>query len=185
MELRGYQKEAVNAALNDLKETHSELTTTERKTALVVAATGAGKSVIMCELARRWLNGWPPHEYKRVLFIVHDQRLVEQNYQTFKSYTGYENVGVYSAGLGRKDLGEQIIFASRASLGRKPDVCGNFDLVVIDEVHAVSIAKDSEYSKILEVQQTAAVAGFTATPYRLDNGLIYGCLLYTSDAADE
>ena len=175
MKLRDYQEDAVSSAMDSLNEPISELSSTDRKKALIVAATGAGKSVMMAELAKRWLDKWPSGEYKRILFVVHDQRLVAQNSKTFKGYTGNEDVGIYCAGLGFKDTDNQVIFASRQSLGKNPNVCGSFQLIIIDEVHSVSFhKKDGEYNKILDCQTGVPVVGFTATPYRLDNGFIYG-----------
>lgn len=83
--LRPYQQEAVNNTLAYFKK--------RREPAVIVLPTGAGKSLVIAELARIARG--------RVLVLAHVKELVEQNHKKYEAY-GLE-AGVYSAGLNKKD----------------------------------------------------------------------------------
>ena len=52
---------------------------------------------------------------------------------------------------------------------------GSYGLIIIDEVHRLPPpSEDSSYRKILEKVPEARLVGFTATPFRLGQGHIYG-----------
>lgn len=159
-QLRPYQQESVNSVLNHFRKS--------RYPAVLVLPTGAGKSLVIAELARIAKG--------RVLVLAHVKELVEQNYQKFKSY-GLE-AGIYSAGLNRKDSTEKVIFGSIQSVARAKDkFFSDFSLLVIDECHRVNFEDDTQYkdviSKLLEENSLLCILGLTATPYRLDSGWIY------------
>jgi DNA repair protein RadD len=83
--LRDYQQEAVNNTIRYFQ--------IKREPAVIVLPTGAGKSLVIAELARIAKG--------RVLVLAHVKELVEQNYEKYKSY-GLE-AGIFSASLGKKD----------------------------------------------------------------------------------
>lgn len=158
--LRPYQQKAVDATLAHFRKT--------RNPALIVLPTGAGKSLVIAELARIARG--------RVLVLAHVKELVEQNLQKFQNY-GLE-AGVYSAGLQRKDSTEKVIFGSIQSVARADDsFFTDFSLLVIDECHRVSLEDGAQYRQVIEKLQRAnpqiCVLGLTATPYRLDTGWLY------------
>lgn len=158
--LRRYQSKAVEATLAHFRRS--------RRPAVIVLPTGAGKSIVIAELARLARG--------RVLVLAHVRELVEQNYSKFCRYSG--QAGIYSAGLQRKDASEKVIFGSIQSVARaEEDFFADFSLLVIDECHRVSAQGDTQYSqviqKILSSNRGLAVLGLTATPYRLDTGWIY------------
>lgn len=135
---------------------------------MIVLPTGAGKSLVIAELARI-ANG-------RVLALAHVKELVEQNYEKYKNY-GLE-AGIFSASLGKKDWDEKAIFGSIQSVARAPDdFFNNFSLLVIDECHRVAEEGDTQYQevikKLLERNPKLCILGLTATPYRLGLGWIY------------
>lgn len=159
-QLRPYQKESVDAVLAHFRKS--------RYPAVVVLPTGAGKSLVIAELARIAKG--------RVLVLTHVKELVEQNYEKFKSY-GLE-AGIYSAGLNRKDSEEKVIFGSIQSVARaKKGFFKDFSLLVIDECHRVNFEEDTQYKEVigrlLEENSLLCILGLTATPYRLDSGWIY------------
>ena len=173
--LRPYQADSVKAVIHYFRKHSSP--------AVLVLPTGAGKSLVIAELARLAKG--------RVLVMAHVKELVEQNHA---KYEGYNLRGsVYSAGLGRKETDQQVVFASVQSVVRNLDDFKNqFSLLVIDECHRVPDNKNTSYQKVIshlrELNPGIKVLGLTATPYRLGMGWIYQyhtCLLYTSDAADE
>ena len=158
--LRPYQQEAVDATVRYFRN--------HKKPACIVLPTGAGKSLVIAELARI-ANG-------RVLVLAHVKELVEQNHEKFESYD--LNAGIYSAGLDRKDINHKVIFGSIQSIARaEEDFFDDFSLVVIDECHRVSQEESSQYQQVLSILKERndglCILGLTATPYRLGMGWIY------------
>ncbi len=158
--LREYQQQAVNNTIRFFQK--------RREPAVIVLPTGAGKSLVIAELARI-ANG-------RVLVLAHVKELVEQNYEKYKSY-GLP-AGIFSAGLGLKDWDHKAIFGSVQSVARAPDdFFNNFSLLVIDECHRVAEEGETQYQevikKLLERNPQLCILGLTATPYRLGLGWIY------------
>ena len=137
---------------------------------LGVAPTASGKSIIIALLVRRYLERHPAH---RVLILTHMGEILVQNEQKLHAF-GVAATGIYCAGQGRKDATRQVTLASRDSLGRNPGKCGYFNLVVVDEAHLLSDVEESMYQRIFETLQPQYVIGLTGTPFRQDNGLIYG-----------
>ncbi|EGQ8230906.1 DEAD/DEAH box helicase [Vibrio parahaemolyticus] len=158
--LRPYQADSVKAVIHYFRK-HST-------PAVIVLPTGAGKSLVIAELARLAKG--------RVLVLAHVKELVEQNHA---KYEGYDLKGaIFSAGLGRKETDQQVVFASVQSVVRNLDSFKNqFSLLVIDECHRVPDDKNSSYQKVIthlrELNPGIKVLGLTATPYRLGMGWIY------------
>ncbi|ADN76484.1 type III restriction protein res subunit [Ferrimonas balearica DSM 9799] len=158
--LRPYQQEAVQAVIQHFRQ--------KRSPAVVVLPTGAGKSLVIAELARIAKG--------RVLVLTHVQELVAQNREKFAAY-GLES-SVYSAGLGQKDISAKVVFASVQSLARaQSKLTEPYSIVIIDECHRISQESESQYQSLLSTLRQAnpalCVLGLTATPYRLDGGWIY------------
>ncbi|WED23282.1 DEAD/DEAH box helicase [Vibrio sp. JC009] len=158
--LRPYQADSVKAVIHYFRK-HST-------PAVIVLPTGAGKSLVIAELARLAKG--------RVLVLAHVKELVEQNHA---KYEGYGLTGsIFSAGLGRKETDQQVVFASVQSVVRNLDAFANqFSLLVIDECHRVPDDKKSSYQKVIthltELNPGIKILGLTATPYRLGMGWIY------------
>lgn len=158
--LRSYQKEAVDSTLRHFRKSRSP--------AVIVLPTGAGKSLVIAELARIARG--------RVLVLAHVKELVEQNFRKYRSYD--LEAGIYSAGLQRKDSSEKVIFGGIQSVARAGDgFFRDFSLLVIDECHRVSTDEDAQYSLVIDKLVTEnpqlCILGLTATPFRLDGGWIY------------
>ncbi|HET8850075.1 MAG TPA: DEAD/DEAH box helicase [Marinobacter sp.] len=158
--LRSYQQDAVDATLNHFRKSD--------ESAVIVLPTGAGKSLVIAELARL--------ARRRILVLTHVKELVEQNHAKYQSYglTG----GVFAAGLKRKEKRHQVTFASVQSVGANLDQFRDeYSLVIIDECHRVSGDDASQYQKIIQrlrqQNDSLKVLGLTATPYRLGMGWIY------------
>ncbi len=158
--LRPYQTDSVKAAIHYFRQ--------HATPAVIVLPTGAGKSLVIAELARLAKG--------RVLVLAHVKELVEQNHAKYEGY-GLKGA-IFSAGLGRKETDQQVVFASVQSVVRNLDAFKNqFSLLVIDECHRVPDEKSSSYQKVithlLELNAGMKVLGLTATPYRLGMGWIY------------
>ncbi len=159
-QLRPYQLEAVDATLKHFRR--------HKSPAVVVLPTGAGKSLVIAELARLAKG--------RVLVIAHVRELVEQNHAKYLAF-GME-AGIYSAGLNRKDLDSKVTFGSIQSIARAHEnFFENYSLLVIDECHRVSVAEDTQYLFVINQLQkknvNLCILGLTATPYRMGDGWIY------------
>ena len=158
--LRPYQQDSVNAVIHYFRKNNTP--------SVIVLPTGAGKSLVIAELARLAKG--------RVLVLAHVKELVEQNHAKYEGY-GLEG-GIFSASLGRKETQQQVVFASVQSVVRNLSEFENqFSLLIIDECHRVPDDKDSSYRKVISHLQSInsgiKVLGLTATPYRLGMGWIY------------
>ncbi len=158
--LRSYQQEAVDSTLNHFRR--------KRTPAVIVLPTGAGKSLVIAELAKIAKG--------RVLVLAHVKELVEQNHLKYESY-GLQ-AGIYSAGLNQKDSERKVIFGSIQSVANADDdFFKDFTLLVIDECHRVGLEPDSQYAKVIKRlklnNERICILGLTATPYRLGLGWIY------------
>lgn len=159
IELRTYQTAAIDAARKAIVE--------GSKRVLIIAPTGSGKSILAGKIAALAALK------SRVLVLCSQSHLIEQNLQKFNAFSDMD-AGVYCAQLGRKDTTNQVIFASRDSLGRKPDACGSFNAIILDEAHQLDVAEGTMYQKIVSAQENAWVVGMTGTPWRLSGGRIWG-----------
>ncbi|WP_289108174.1 DEAD/DEAH box helicase [uncultured Pseudoalteromonas sp.] len=158
--LRPYQQEAVERTVLHFRKTNDP--------AVIVLPTGAGKSLVIAELARI--------AKQKILVLAHVKELVEQNAQKYKSF-GLE-ASIFSAGLKEKSLSHQVTFASVQSLSRNLNKLNeHYSLLIIDECHRVNGDKKSQYGKVIntlkEYNPQLKVLGLTATPYRLGMGWIY------------
>lgn len=139
----------------------------------LVLPTGSGKSHIVAALCKDALQNWPE---TRVLMLTHVKELIEQNAEKMRQHWPGAPLGIYSASIGRKDLGEPITFAGIQSVRTKAGALGHIDLVIIDECHLVNHKDEGGYRKLLgelkAINPHLRVIGLTATPYRLGHGLI-------------
>jgi DNA repair protein RadD len=163
-QLRPYQQEAVDRTLNYFRKL--------RHPAVIVLPTGAGKSLVIAELAKIAKG--------RVLVLAHVKELVEQNHLKYASY-GLK-AGIYSAGLNQKDSTQKVIFGSIQSVAKAKDAFfKDFTLLVIDECHRVGLEPESQYAQVIEQLKRnnarICILGLTATPYRLGLGWIYNYAL--------
>lgn len=162
--LRPYQQEAVDRTLQYFRK--------RRDPAVIVLPTGAGKSLVIAELAKIAKG--------RVLVLAHVKELVEQNHLKYESYG--LRAGIYSAGLKQKDSAHKVIFGSIQSVAKADDAFfSDFTLLVIDECHRVGLEPDSQYAQVIKRlklnNHRICILGLTATPYRLGLGWIYNYAL--------
>ncbi|WP_137226755.1 DEAD/DEAH box helicase [Shewanella sp. MEBiC00475] len=158
--LRDYQQQAVDAAVTHFKQ--SQLS------AVLVLPTGAGKSIVIAELARIATGN--------ILVLTHVKELVAQNAEKVGLLT--QDANIYSAGLKQKKASGKTVVASVQSASRALTKFDQpFSLVIIDECHRVSNESTSQYQQLLTHLRTKnsniKLLGLTATPYRLGIGWIY------------
>lgn len=163
IQLRDYQQAAIDAVYAYWEQGGGN--------PLVEMATGTGKSMVIAELVRRIRTDFPT---MRVLMLVHVKELVEQNFKALLNLYPGGSMGIYSAGLGRRDAHHAITFASVQSVFKKAAALGPRHLVLIDEAHLVPSAGEGMYLTLLEGLRRHVpdlrVVGFTATPFRLGTG---------------
>ena len=158
--LRPYQQDAVNATVQYFRQHHQP--------AVIVLPTGAGKSLVIAELARL--------AHGRVLVLAHVKELVEQNHAKYCAYG--QDADIFAAGLARKEAQGKVIFGSVQSVARNLSQFDSaFSLIIIDECHRISLNDNSQYQQIIQQLKQRnpklKILGLTATPYRLGTGWIY------------
>lgn len=123
--------------------------------AVCVLPTGAGKSLVISEVAKR-IGG-------QVLVLQPSKEILEQNIAKYRAL-GCE-AAIYSAIMGKKER-SAVTFATIGSVvGNRRGFAG-FNQIIIDECHVVN-AEKGLYEFFLSGQREAVVVGLTATPYRL------------------
>lgn len=158
MTLRPYQQKA-----------HDEIIAWIRKTTLpcmIEAATGAGKSHIIAELAKtvHAMSG------KKILCIAPSKELVEQNHEKYE-LTG-NKASIFSASVGVKCLDHPVVFGTPMSVHNSLERFGDeFAMVVLDECHLLT----PTFFKIIGSipNPNLRVVGMSATPYRMNTGYIF------------
>lgn len=165
IKLRDYQQEAINQTLDWLGNNDGNL--------VVSLSTGAGKSIIIAEFCRMALQ---TYEGTKIIMLTHVRELISQNLDKLKTIWPEAPVGVYSAGLGRKEI-FQIIYAGVQSIWKKAVEVGHIDLVLVDECHLISHKNEGMYRTFIqdlkEINPKLRVIGLTATPYRMGHGYIH------------
>lgn len=141
---------------------------------LIVLPTGTGKSVVIAEFIKGAIVAWPD---TRVVMLTHVKELIAQNYQTLIRNWPEAPAGIYSAGLGRRDIRAQILCAGIQSIYQRAYSVQRADLVLVDEAHLIPRNADTMYGQFLrelrEINPHLKIVGFTATPFRLDSGMLH------------
>lgn len=158
--LRPYQLNAVTAALAEIRKS--------LEPCLIEAATGAGKSLLVADIANKVhkMSG------KHVLCLAPSKELVEQNYEKFL-LTG-DPASIYCASAGRKDLRHPVIFASPGSFKAVAKQVGSrIAVVIVDECQGMTATVLGIIDDIRSVNPNVRVIGLTGTPYVMGSGYIY------------
>lgn len=165
MQLRWYQQEAVDSVFESLAN--------GRGNPLVDLPTGSGKSLVIGEATRKAVEDFQG----RVVVLAHRKELLQQNAAKIQSLANC-SVGVYSAGLGKREVDQDVIVGGIQSIYKNAHELGRRHLVLIDEAHLTPKSEDGMYRKFLSDLQRfnprLKVAGLTATPFRLDSGKLWG-----------
>jgi hypothetical protein len=120
--LRPYQQRAINQLYDWMQNNDGH--------PCLVLPTGSGKSHIIAELCREAVQNWPE---TRILMLTHVKELIEQNAAKLRSCWPNAPMGIYSASIGKRQLGEPITFAGIQSIRDKAKRVGHVDLIIIDE----------------------------------------------------
>lgn len=162
MKLRPYQLKAIE-----------DTRAVWRQRPIIVLPTGAGKTVVACEIIRRGLTLG-----RRSLFAVHRRELVTQAVNRLAAH-GIE-AGIVMAGH-ETDLALPTQVASIQTLARRgtPEA----DILFVDEAHH---ATADTWKRVIS-EHKGAVIGLTATPFRLDRrslGDVFGAIVKGPSTAE-
>jgi DNA repair protein RadD len=164
MQLRPYQSEAIAAVYEHLR--------TRDDNPCVVIPTGGGKTPVIATICRDAVGQWGG----RVVLLAHVKELLEQAADKLRVIAPDVPMGIYSAGLKRKDLGYAVTIAGIQSIWKKACDLGPVDLIIVDEAHMVPAEDDGMYRQFIAdakvVNPNVRIIGLTATPYRLKSGSI-------------
>jgi DNA repair protein RadD len=163
-QLRAYQQAAVEAVYEHLR--------TRDDSPAVVLPTAAGKSLVVAQLVKDAVLRWNG----RVLVLAHVKELLEQNAEKIRRLCPEVPIGIYSAGLGRRETDKPVIVAGIQSVYKRACELDVFDLAIVDEAHCIPPDGEGMYRTFLAeakvVNPHLRVIGMTATPFRLASGPI-------------
>ncbi len=164
MKLRDYQQEAVDSIFKYYDDGNTG-------NPIISAATGAGKSLIIGEFVRCVLQRYPG---ERIIMAAHVADLISQNYQKIVAQWPEAPVGIYSAGLGKKQPWASIVCGGVQSMYKKSEIFGYRAFILLDECQMLSPKDDGMYMRfIIELKKQnpyLKVIGFSATPWREKGG---------------
>lgn len=162
---RPYQERAITSSLRFLFEA-------KQRSGLVLMPTGVGKSIVIADVVRQTKLYYPP---ARILMLTHVKELVEQNHEKAQSMID-QHVGVWSAGLRKKEFSADILFAGIDTVANNPSELGRRDIILIDEAHRVAPSPTTNYQQVtqhlLNYNPHLKVLGLTATGYRMGQGML-------------
>jgi DNA repair protein RadD len=167
LEPRPYQADALDAL-------DKHLSLGNGVSPLVSIPTGGGKSLIIALAIQRWKAGFPP---LRALVLAHRKELVQQNSAELLGLYPEADVGIYAAGLRRKDTDNAIIYASIDSVHNRAGEFPPFNVVIIDEAHRIPLKGEGKYRKFLAElkrwNERMVIVGLTATPFRMEGPICH------------
>lgn len=172
MQLREYQEDGLNALWSYFMN--------HKGNPVLAWPTGTGKSLLPAEFIRRTMLHYPN---ERFILATHVKELIAQNHDVLQRIWPNAPVGLYSAGLKRRDILPPIIYGGIQSMHKIPHAFNHRDLLFIDEAHLVSQDDASMYlgfiAALRSINPYLKVVGLSATPYRAGQGLITDGGLFT------
>jgi superfamily II DNA or RNA helicase len=171
--LREYQEKACQSVVSKWLENPSS-------NALVVLATGLGKTFVAATAIRRILNQAPK---QRVLVLAHTNVLVRQLEKSFWPFLNKNEETLIANSEEKFDplrlADAKYVFASRdtlVSLINKGERIPNFDIILVDECHHLGAATYDLLLEELDVGSAEGpfLMGLTATDWRPDGSRLAG-----------
>ncbi|MEV0971238.1 DEAD/DEAH box helicase family protein [Microtetraspora glauca] len=168
-DLRSYQAEAVDRIMGEFVR--------GSRSALVVLATGLGKTFVAAEFYRRFTLTRPE---AKALVLAHRNELVYQLERSFwPMLRASQSTGIWN-GHERPDLDAlkdlDVVFACVDSVASGLDSgreLQHFDLVVVDECHHLgTLAYNTVLAELSAGDGGAFLVGMTATPWRPDGSAL-------------
>lgn len=148
-DLRPYQLRAVDAVRRLIRD--------GSRAPLLVAPTGAGKTVIMAHVVASAVA-----KGRRVVVVAHRRELIEQIDAAMRSV--WLQAGII-APWARPNPFAPVQVASVQTLVRRPSM-PHCDLLIIDEAHHTT--RDNQWGAVIDMLDPRHTLGLTATPVRTD-----------------
>lgn len=166
---------------------------------LVAMPTGTGKSVVIASFIRTIFRR---DSRQRILMLTHVKDLIVQNAEKLMSLWPVAPLGIYSAGLKSRDMIMPIVFCGVQSVAKAIEKSlasqdgipahlkhfGFRDLIIIDECHLLSPDENTQYQYVIaelkKINPYLVVVGFTATHYRLKQGMLTDNGIFTDVCYD-
>ena len=155
-----------NLLQKEATENLAELRSKGSNRALVVSATGTGKTVLAAFDVKQF-------KAKRMLFVVHRYTIAKKAMDTFGDvFDSNISMGLFSGD--KKETNKDFLFSTIQTINKDqnlqqfdPDA---FDYIVIDETHRAAAVT---YQKIIDYFNPGFLLGMTATPERTDGFNIF------------
>lgn len=151
-----------NEALENLKTLRDE----KKKKALIISATGTGKTYLSAFDAKAF-------NPKKLLFVVHRLTIAKDSLKTFQKVFGEtKTMGLYSGD--KRDLNCDFLFSTVQTISKSTHLENfakdHFDYIIIDETHRSGA---DSYLRLIEYFNPKFLLGMTATPERTDGNDIF------------
>ena len=141
-----------------------ELRVKKEKKALVIAATGSGKTYLSAFDVKKV-------QPKTLLFLVHRENILLSAKKSFETILGDNfTYGLYTGN--KKEEDKNYIFSTIQTMTNSFSNFSqnHFDYIIIDEAHHVT---SPSYKKVIEYFKPKFLLGLTATSNRMDGNSIY------------
>jgi DNA repair protein RadD len=159
--LRDYQSKGIKEGIDHCKSSNEPV--------IFSYSVGSGKTVIIKEICKHVIS-----KGGQCLSLAHTVELLDGAAKTFGN-----GCCIYSAGFGKKELNQKMIYGGEKSIANALHKLPKIDLLCLDECDRLNDDKpESSYMKIvthiLKVNPKCRILGFTGTPERMGTGAIYG-----------
>jgi superfamily II DNA or RNA helicase len=149
-------------------ESLQKLRDNEQKKALLISATGTGKTILSALDVKQFMKTC---ENANILFIAHTNTILRQAQKSFKLVLGGDKDDFGLVGGGKNQFDRRFVFANISSLCDKTsDDFNRFDYIIVDETHKAGAAS---YQDLLQKISPKFLLGMTATPERTDGADIF------------
>lgn len=179
IQLRPYQADGLKALWNYFEQGGTG-------NPLLAWPTGTGKSCVPAVFIDYVMKLYP---HQRFLVVTHVKELIKQNAEVLEYIWPTAPMGIYSAGLKRKDNGAlPIIYGGIQSMKNNPSLFRHRDIIFVDEAHLVNQDEASMYNTFFATMRLfnprVKIIGMSATPYRMGQGLLTDGGLFTDIVHD-
>lgn len=175
---RYYQTEAVNSIFD-------YYASGKTGNPVVAMPTATGKSVVIARFIQQVMQRWPK---QRFACLTHVKELIDQNSKKMQDVWPEVPMGICSAGLNQRNTIMPVLMGGVQTVVNCVERLGWRDLMLIDEAHLLSPNDGTNYQKVIQglklINPALKVVGFTATPYRLGQGLITDGGIFTDFCYD-